>query len=116
MNDLIKYYDELQKLEEDYRCSYLSSNPEYVKSRDQLQWDAQSSDMVTSDTMEAIDYVHHNAFNRGYREGFALANKQGEEALRVATELLRRSEKRVTEQETLLENAVLQSDRSVYIP
>lgn len=95
MNDLTDYYDKLQALEKEYRSTAFSQNPEFIKKREQLQWDSQASELVKFETIEAVEYVHHTAFNAGYREGFALAKKQGENALHAATELLKRSEGRV---------------------
>jgi len=88
VNEFIGYYERLQALEVDYRTNHT------------LDFPSKKQDLEVEFSMgrwerDAIEYVHHTAFNAGYREGFALAKKQGENALHAATEILRCSEERV---------------------
>ena len=79
----------MQALEKEYRATAFSQNPEFLAARKELY------DNVPGAWVEDAEYVHHTAFNAGYREGFALAKKQGESALHSAIEILRCSEERV---------------------
>ena len=94
MNAFTKYYEDLQALEKNYRERPLE-HLDFSSQKDELadKWG------IDENERSNMEYVHHTAFNLGYREGYALAIKNSTHALEVATELIRRSEERVTELE-----------------
>lgn len=94
MNAFIKYYEDLQALEKNYREKPLEHlNISFQKDELADKWG------IDENERSNMEYVHHTALNLGYREGYALAIKNSIHVLEVTTELLRRSEERVTELE-----------------